>query len=290
MRTSSFDPRADHLHYVGTIRPIDDPWWNTHTPPLGWGCKCSLRQTRADATAVPPDGDPISPVFQNNPGKTAAPVTYKHPYFPKSCTACPLPGKREIILSDPHSLKSLQSLEAQSTVPDCNHCKKAMTAADREIYKIEKFKSGGVLETPTIGRQNKNEYAKNKKAFGELAKFYAYKYRLLPVSNIPKKTTTDAINLTSNQFSDAKIPTGNNAKNAIQSGIKEANRQGAKEVFIYFEKQPPMADVWAGLKAALLPDRNKNIETVIIRLNREFVKTYDAGKLRNIFKNKGKTG
>jgi len=165
-----------------------------------------------------------------------------------------------------------------------------MTASDREIYNIKKFKSGGILETPTIGRQNKNEYAKNKKAFGELAKFYAYKYRLLPVSNIPKKTTTDAINLTSKQFSEAKIPTGNNAKNAIQAGIKEANRQAAKEVFFYFEEQPPMADVWAGLKAALQPDRNKNIETVIIRLNREFVKSYDALKLRNIFKNKGKTG
>ena len=43
VRTSSTDPRKEHLGWVGTILPIDHPWWSTHWPPNGWGCKCTVR-------------------------------------------------------------------------------------------------------------------------------------------------------------------------------------------------------------------------------------------------------
>jgi len=29
---------------AGTLLPADDPWWRTHYPPNGWGCKCRVRQ------------------------------------------------------------------------------------------------------------------------------------------------------------------------------------------------------------------------------------------------------
>ena len=29
---------------AGTLLPVDDPWWQTHYPPNGWGCKCWVRQ------------------------------------------------------------------------------------------------------------------------------------------------------------------------------------------------------------------------------------------------------
>lgn len=38
----SEDPRPLHLKWNGTILPFDDPWWNTHWPPNGWGCKCQV--------------------------------------------------------------------------------------------------------------------------------------------------------------------------------------------------------------------------------------------------------
>ncbi len=47
VRTASGDPRPEHLSWVGTILPIDDPFWSTHFPPNGWGCKCSVRQISA---------------------------------------------------------------------------------------------------------------------------------------------------------------------------------------------------------------------------------------------------
>lgn len=33
-------PRALHLKWNNIVLPVDDPWWNTHSPQNGWGCKC----------------------------------------------------------------------------------------------------------------------------------------------------------------------------------------------------------------------------------------------------------
>ncbi|WP_339457203.1 PBECR2 nuclease fold domain-containing protein [Pseudomonas sp. EA_65y_Pfl1_P120] len=36
----SAHPRPMHLSWNGITLPLDDPWWATHTPQNGWGCKC----------------------------------------------------------------------------------------------------------------------------------------------------------------------------------------------------------------------------------------------------------
>jgi len=38
----SENPRPLHLEWSGMVLPFDDPWWNTHRPPNGWGCKCQI--------------------------------------------------------------------------------------------------------------------------------------------------------------------------------------------------------------------------------------------------------
>lgn len=38
----SEDPRPLHLKWNGTVLPLDHPWWDTHWPPNGWGCKCQI--------------------------------------------------------------------------------------------------------------------------------------------------------------------------------------------------------------------------------------------------------
>lgn len=40
----SREHRAEHVSWAGIILPADDPWWQTHFPPNGWGCKCWVRQ------------------------------------------------------------------------------------------------------------------------------------------------------------------------------------------------------------------------------------------------------
>ena len=58
VRTTSADPRIEHLTWVGLILSIDDPWWRTHWPPNGWGCKCSIRMITARERARLLDAKP----------------------------------------------------------------------------------------------------------------------------------------------------------------------------------------------------------------------------------------
>ena len=37
--------RDQHAAWHGVIRPVDDPFWQTHTPMNGWGCRCWLVST-----------------------------------------------------------------------------------------------------------------------------------------------------------------------------------------------------------------------------------------------------
>jgi len=34
------NPRHQHLSWSGMVLPKDDPFWQTHYPPNGWGCRC----------------------------------------------------------------------------------------------------------------------------------------------------------------------------------------------------------------------------------------------------------
>lgn len=36
--------RKEHLAWHDTVLRWDDPWWNTHYPPNGWGCRCKVQQ------------------------------------------------------------------------------------------------------------------------------------------------------------------------------------------------------------------------------------------------------
>ncbi|HEU4959001.1 MAG TPA: phage minor head protein [Sphingomonas sp.] len=86
--------RPQHRIWHGTILPVDHPWWDTHFPPCGWNCRCTVRQLSDrdlvrhgwHVTDPPREGPPrlfyragsptpvavpagISPGFAYNPGK-----------------------------------------------------------------------------------------------------------------------------------------------------------------------------------------------------------------------------
>lgn len=91
--SSSEHKRPLHKTWYGILLPVDHPFWQTHFPPNGWGCKChfeqvSERKMKRMGWSVTPDdqlpkggtiflpaaGDPISvpngidPGFSYNPG------------------------------------------------------------------------------------------------------------------------------------------------------------------------------------------------------------------------------
>ena len=36
--------RDDHAAWHGVVLPVDHPWWQTHYPPNGWRCRCTVQQ------------------------------------------------------------------------------------------------------------------------------------------------------------------------------------------------------------------------------------------------------
>jgi SPP1 gp7 family putative phage head morphogenesis protein len=94
--------RPQHRAWDGTVLRYDDPWWNTHRPPNGFNCRCSVIQLSAAevkargldiAQEAPPSHmrqyvnprsgeiseipDGIDPGFAYNPGKDRLPELRK---------------------------------------------------------------------------------------------------------------------------------------------------------------------------------------------------------------------
>ncbi len=84
--------RPEHVVWEGLELLADDPWWDTHMPPNGWGCKCWVQQltkSEVDSTGGPDEAPAdemqewtnprtgeteqlpkgITPGFNFNPGK-----------------------------------------------------------------------------------------------------------------------------------------------------------------------------------------------------------------------------
>ncbi len=77
----SADPRPQHLAWDGLTLPADDPWWQQHYPPNGWGCSCYVVAVSAEQAGrlggriESPPADPpgaIDPGWDYMPGNTVA--------------------------------------------------------------------------------------------------------------------------------------------------------------------------------------------------------------------------
>lgn len=91
--------REEHAALNNTTLPIDDKFWDSYLPPLGWRCRCTVVQVRkgkhpvSDSDAACSVGEhatslPKQKIFRFNPGKTGKVFPPKHPYLPKGCGAC----------------------------------------------------------------------------------------------------------------------------------------------------------------------------------------------------------
>lgn len=80
------DVRPEHAAWDNIVRPVDDKFWDTHTPPNGFNCRCIAIQLErgkvSDLRGVKANEEKL---FANNPGKAELIFTEKgigqHPYF-----------------------------------------------------------------------------------------------------------------------------------------------------------------------------------------------------------------
>ena len=90
--------RDEHASWDGILLPTDDSFWDGHTPPNDWNCRCIIIQKRNGKTtnltkhkqkynkSVKKEMQVTSlrntsKVFANNPGKTGIIYGKSHPYF-----------------------------------------------------------------------------------------------------------------------------------------------------------------------------------------------------------------
>ncbi len=53
----SREHRPEHAAWAGRMLPVDDPFWRSHYPPNGYGCKCRVRQvSKSEAARLEKDG------------------------------------------------------------------------------------------------------------------------------------------------------------------------------------------------------------------------------------------
>lgn len=77
--------RHEHRLLDGIIRKIVDPFWSTHYPPNGWGCRCDVVQL-ASSSAHETEKDripnvPIPSMFRTNLGEQGLVFPKGHPYY-----------------------------------------------------------------------------------------------------------------------------------------------------------------------------------------------------------------
>lgn len=154
MPSTSLHPGEDHRKYWGTIRPIDDKFWNEHRPGDRWNCKCSLSSTDEAVTPVPVDDVHSEPQagLKGNPGTTGETFSDDHPYFPKSCNDC--------AFYNPKFKDRLKSLFINRE-KDCYHCPYVdgciYGAEKNEVKEIKKeareLLQGTTITTPNFGRK-----------------------------------------------------------------------------------------------------------------------------------------
>ncbi|MEG1766352.1 MAG: phage minor head protein [Muribaculaceae bacterium] len=243
IESTSPNPGADHSVFWGTIQPVDSSFWNEHAPGDRWNCQCSLEQTDKDPT-IAPKADSASipqPGLDNNPGRDGKLFNESHPYYPKSCSACPFSGNKLMALM--HDLTDDR---------DCHNCKyvdKAIASGDIEKRKkeynaitgnVEKTffdkQSGGYVVTDKdrieSGNRNKQELAKYEKEKNMCINYAKAGYAIRHLGEVSGVSSSDV--LCNRVKADLKSTGSHN--NILKYAKKAIREQGAKMVLFEFEK------------------------------------------------------
>jgi hypothetical protein len=214
LHTKAANPDKIHLTYVGIIRPVDDPFWDTRYPPSRWKCQCDVDQTDEVETDIPGNLPDVPEEFAFNSGKTGQIFDFKNSDYIKKADPKEIPG----------------------LIRDAETFFNAGLAASTPDQTIYKSKSGTLVNANPIALNNQ-DFDANIKIARDLAngKLSVDKIEIIPLLNdaaLRKKFVPDAKGNTTPDFRidgtivEAKEPQNKTAgSNTIQNRISKAHQQ-----------------------------------------------------------------
>lgn len=146
------------------------------------------------------------------------------------------------------------------------------------------YKSGGYIIYDKNIRQSKAELKNNLNTYAFLARTQGDRYELLPIKDGAGVKNPDARNLRANRLSDAKHPTSENAKRAIQRSIESAGKQEVKEVIIRTGLRHNRQEEYSAMRAAFQPGRADTIRKVVIIYGDGLTRVYYNDSLNRMFR------
>lgn len=229
--STSVHPGEDHRVFWGTIRPIDDTFWNEHRPGDRWNCKCRLRSTDKPVTDIPGGGKKFDPApgLENNPGSDAKLFSDNHPYQKEA-----YPGAKEAV-------------------------DKLMKRIDRKDDYTELQTAAGRLRIH-VGH-GKGERQENIRVASYFTDKYGYEIDLLPKDD--DKPCADAYNRTLERKEEYKVNTRPTA-NAIDTAIRSAKRQ-ADHIVLWIDSGIDLELLPAIIRNRV--KREENIKSITVVVN-----------------------
>lgn len=246
--------RQSHKALNDVIRPVDDPFWNTHYPPLDWNCRCHVVQIMDGVITKEFDDPKIPKMFQNNIGKDGIVFPDTHPYFNTNEEV------RKKITS------AAISLLAESVEP----------------FTIIHHKNGKTLRAHITHIDS--ERLENIQV-GKILVDLGFDVDLLPITHGYKIKNPDA-KINQQFIADFKRPKKTRKlHNSIQNFIKEANKQGANFPVIYMPKEfLNIKEIIRGLMFSLSnPAWNKSVGEVWFIFEPNMLIKIDRNKINQTY-------
>lgn len=224
LHTKAAHPDPVHLKYVGIIRPVDDPFWDTHYPPSRWRCQCDVEQVDDEPTDIPANLPPVPADFAFNSGKTGQVFDIKNSDYIKRADPKEIPG----LIKQAETFFNADLAESAPLQP------------------LYKSKAGTVIEAHPLAMHN-SDFQQNFDIARDLANspLKDRKIEILPLVNdkeLRKKLIPDAKGGTTADFRidgkliEAKLPELEKASSStLQNRIAKAHKQ-ADGLMIRFSK------------------------------------------------------
>lgn len=128
--------RLEHRAWDGVCLPVDDPWWQTHYPPCGWGCRCTtvqvswrIAEARGLKVGEQPPRFPPKPYTNPRTGEVTVIEGGIDPGFSYNVGQAYLRGSAPTLMGSPVEIDAATSAEATDAVQDFLA---AFDAADRD--------------------------------------------------------------------------------------------------------------------------------------------------------------